>query len=115
MSYRNIIDKHCSDLNNLGDLLFKYSNAYKLLVSGACEINGVALARKKDVRDAIKRAAALGMVIDDLIETIDYCDCTYFKYCRLKADYINCKMTLELIQAEVDNELCPVNILEKKP
>lgn len=115
MSYRKIIDKECSDLTLLADMLFKLSNSYKLLTGGAADLNGIALARKKDVRDAIKRVEALGEVIDDLIETIDYVDCAFFDYSKLKAEYIACKTNIDIIKAEVDEELVPFSLTEKKP
>ena len=115
MSYRKIIDKECNDLSMLADMLFKLSNSYKMLSGGASDLNGIALARKKDVRDAVKRVAALGEVIDDLIETIDYIDCAFFDYSKLKAEYISCKTNIELIKAEVDEKLNPLSLTEKKP
>lgn len=115
MGYRNIIEKHSSDINNLAELLFKFTNSYRLLIGGAADLNTIALARKKEVRNAIKRADELGEIIDELIEVIDYCDYTYFNYCKVKSDYITCKTKLDIIKTEIDEELDFFNEKEKKP
>ncbi|WP_040210311.1 hypothetical protein [Clostridium polynesiense] len=115
MGYRKIIERHSSDINNLAELLFKFTNSYRLLIGGASDLNSIALAKKKDVRDAIRRADELGEIIDELLEVIDYCNCAYFKYCKIKSDYINCKNNLNIIKTEVDEELSFFNEIEKKP
>ncbi|WP_242948969.1 hypothetical protein [Clostridium amylolyticum] len=115
MGYRHIMEKHSSDINNLAELLFKFTNSYRLLIGGAADLNTIALARKKEVRNAIKRADELGIIIDELIEVIDYCDYTYFDYCKIKSDYITCKNKLDIIKTEIDEELSFFNEKEKKP
>ncbi len=115
MGYRNLIEKHSSDINNLSELLFKFTNSYRLLIGGAVDLNSIALAKKKEVRDAIKRADELGEIIDELIEVIEYCDSTYFNYCKVKSDYIISKTKFDVIKTEIDEELDFFNEKEKKP
>ena len=55
MPHRKIIEEYCVDINNLADLLAKLVNSYRLLIGGAGELNTIALAHKKDVKDALKR------------------------------------------------------------
>ncbi len=113
MGYKKIVDDHCSEINILADQLFKLANAYRLLVASANDLNGIALAKKKDVKNALRRAEELGALIEDLIETIDYCDCNYFKHCRLKSDYISSKIGIDFIRRDIDEELSIIKIIDK--
>lgn len=47
------------------------SESYRLLVGAAEEFNGITLAHKKDLEDAIDRADDLGDIIDKVIKTLD--------------------------------------------
>ncbi|WP_315121027.1 hypothetical protein [uncultured Clostridium sp.] len=105
MNHRRVVEGYYGDINNLTELLAKLVNSYRLLVGGAGELNGIALARKKDVRDAIDRANDLGCVIDEIIDALEHCSCEYTNYCRIKGDVIKSKVHLKNILTEIDEEL----------
>ncbi|WP_202127762.1 hypothetical protein [Clostridium sp. C8-1-8] len=105
-SFKELFDSYFLEVNNLTDLLTKYVNSYRLLIGGAGELNGIALARKKEVRDAIKRANQLGDIIDVLLNVIQSVECCYLDYIRMKADVIALKTAQKsIILTEIDNEL----------
>lgn len=105
MAYREIIKDNFEELNNLSDLLGKFVNSYRLLIGGAGELNTIALAKKDEVKDALDRAEDVGCVIDDLVKSIEgSCKC-YFKYTKIKNEFILAKTQKDTILTEVDNEL----------
>ncbi|SHE35178.1 hypothetical protein [Clostridium fallax] len=104
-SYKELFDAYFCEVNNLTELLAKYVNAYRLLIGGAGELNNIALARKKDVRNAIERANQLGEIIDVLLDVLESVECAYLDYIRLKSDIIALKTEKKLILTEIDNEL----------
>ncbi|MEW9094400.1 MAG: hypothetical protein AB2417_04880 [Clostridiaceae bacterium] len=105
MNHRRVVERYYGDINNLTELLSKLVNAYRLLIGGAGELNGIALARKKDVREAIDRANELGVVIDEIIDTLEQCSCEYTNYCKIKGDILKSKVQLKYILTEIDEEL----------
>lgn len=107
MSHRNIVQDYYGDINNLSDLLAKFTNSYRLLIGGAQELNSIALANRNDVKKALKRANDLGLVIDDLIDVLDVCGCSYMNYCKLKSHIIKGKIQIKNIETEIDEELKP--------
>lgn len=104
-SYRELFDAYFIEVNNIAELLSKFVNSYRLLIGTAGEINGIALARKKEVRAAIDRANQLGEVIDVLLDAIQSIEVCYLNYIMLKADVIAVKTSKSVILTEVDNEL----------
>ena len=64
----NCLGETITDLINV---LKPLSESYRLLVGAADEFNGITLAHKKDLKDAIQRADDLGDVIDKVIKTLD--------------------------------------------
>ncbi|GFZ34365.1 hypothetical protein CSC2_48910 [Clostridium zeae] len=105
-SFKELFDSYFIEVNNLTELLTKYVNSYRLLIGGAGELNGIALARKKEVRDAIKRANQLGDIIDVLLNVIQSVECCYLDYIRIKADVIAVKTAQKsIILTEIDNDL----------
>lgn len=105
MGRRGIIETYYVDINNLADQLSKLVNSYRLLIGGAAELNQVALAKKCEVKNALKRADALGEVIDDVIEILGSVNDNYLKYCELKSTAIKTKVASEYIETEIDEEL----------
>jgi hypothetical protein len=105
MAHRRIIETYYRDVNNLADLLNKLVNSYRLLVGGANELNGIALASKSDIKDALKRAHELGDIIDGVIEalevTTDSCNC----YCKLKGEILGSKIHIGYIETEIGEDL----------
>jgi len=105
MAHRRIIETYYRDVNNLADLLNKLVNSYRLLIGGANELNGIALASKSDIKDALKRADELGEIIDKVIEALeestDSCTC----YTKLKTEVINSKMQISYIETEIQEDL----------
>lgn len=105
MGRRKLIESYYTDLNNLADFLTKLVNSYRLLVGGADELNKIALAKKKEVREALSRADELGEIIDNVIEALEKASYSYVDYCSLKSEIIKCKMTSENIETEIDDDL----------
>lgn len=58
-------------ISDLISALKPLSESYRLLVGAADELNGITLAHKKDLKDAIQRADDLGDIIDKVIKTLD--------------------------------------------
>ncbi|MEG2018685.1 MAG: hypothetical protein RR128_09545, partial [Clostridium sp.] len=71
MAHRRVMETYYKDVNNLADLLSKLVNSYRLLIGGANELNGIALASKNDIKEALKRARDLGDIIDGVIDTLE--------------------------------------------
>lgn len=105
MGYQRLFDNYFVELNNMTELLNKYVNAYRLLIGGAQDLNNIAEASKRDVKDALDRVDKLGKIIDDLIDVIEDIDGCYVYYIKLKTDLISAKTEKDLILTEVDNEL----------
>lgn len=104
VSNRRVIQEYYNDIAGLTDLLSKLSNSYRLLVAGAGELNVIALANKKDVRKAIKRANELGRVIDDLIKVLEVSDTGYLDYLQLKNEIISARIQVQTIEAEINEQ-----------
>lgn len=105
MSHRKIIDNYVVDINNIAELLTKLVNNYRLLVGSADELNKIALSKKSEVKDALKRADELGDIIDDIIKVLDDFGYNYINYCKLKSQVLESKMNIQFIEAEIDEEL----------
>lgn len=105
MSHKRVVDNYYVDLNNLVDVLSKLVSSYRLLVGGAAELNQIALAKKKDIKDAIERAADLGDIIDKVIESLEKTEGTYLEYCKLKSKILEYKVESQFIETEIDEEL----------
>ncbi|MEK6266008.1 MAG: hypothetical protein N2B06_14755, partial [Clostridium sp.] len=80
MSHRRVVQNHYNDINNLADMLSKLVNSYRLLIGGADELNKIALSKKSDVKDALKRADNLGDIIDEVIKVLDGASYSYMSY-----------------------------------
>jgi hypothetical protein len=105
LSRRKLIETHYSDINNLADLLGKLVNSYRLLIGGADELNKIALTRKEEIRDALKRSDKLGDIIDDVIEALEHASYSYFDYCEIKSEILKGKINSNHILTEIDDEL----------
>lgn len=105
MPHRKIMEQYYVDINNLADLLAKLVNSYRLLIGGAGELNTIALAHKKDVKDALKRVNELGDVIDNVIHVLDRSSFSYMDYCKLKAQLLESRIQAQYIETEIDEEL----------
>lgn len=105
MSHRKLIENYYVDINNLADLLGKLVNSYRLLIGGADELNKIALSKRSDVKEALKRADELGEVIDGIIEALNKASYGYLDYCAIKSEAIKGKMDLKHIHTEIDEEL----------
>jgi len=105
MSTRKLIETYYIDINNLADLLGKLVNSYRLLIGGADELNKIALSKRKDVKEALKRADELGEIIDNIIVTLEKSTHNYLDYCVMKAEFIEGKMESHYIHLEIDDEL----------
>lgn len=105
MSHKRVVNNYYLDVNNLADVLSKLVSSYRLLIGGAAELNQIALAKKKDIKDAIDRATDLGDVIDQVIDALEKTEGTYLDYCKLKSKILECKVESEFIETEIDEEL----------
>ncbi len=105
MEHRKLVEEYYGDINNLADFLAKLVNSYRLIIGGAGELNGIALAHKKDVREAIKTANELRKVIDEIIEVLDKTSYGYMDYCKLKGEIMKSKIQSQYIETEIDKEL----------
>lgn len=105
MGHRKVIQSYYGDINNLTELLNKYVNSYRLLIGGVGELNAIALAKKSDVKDGLKRVHELGEIIDEVIEVLEDVNYNYINYCKLKSEVIKCKMEVQYIETEIDEEL----------
>lgn len=111
---RYLTEKYLVNLNSVADILTKLVSSYRLLIGGAAEFNTIAMAHKNDVKDAIKRADALGDIIDDYIKILEKIGVPYINYCGNKAEAINGKLSKDLIMTEIEQELI-FNNSERKP
>ncbi|MDF2881352.1 MAG: hypothetical protein K0R54_1909 [Clostridiaceae bacterium] len=105
MSHKRVVDNYYVDVNNLVDVLSKLVSSYRLLIGGAAELNQIALAKKKDIKDAIDRASDLGDIIDKVIESLEKTEGTYLDYCKLKSKILECKVESQFVETEIDEEL----------
>jgi hypothetical protein len=106
VGHRKVIENYYWDVNNLADLLNKLVNSYRLLIGGAHELNGIALAHKGDIEDCLKRIDKLGETIDRVIDGLDDISCEYIHYCKLKTSVIKEQIIeAQYILNEIDNEL----------
>lgn len=102
---RKVIEVYYGDVNGLVDSLTKLVNSYRLLIGGAAEINQITLAKKSEVRAALKRADKLGDIIDEVIDALDDSLGVYVNYMNHKSESIKCKVEPEYIETEIDQEL----------
>ncbi|MBZ9609143.1 hypothetical protein G9F73_015225 [Clostridium estertheticum] len=105
MAHRRVIQNYYDDVNNLADILTKLVSSYRLLIGGADELNKIALSKKSEVKDALKRADNLGDIIDETIKVLDDASYSYMSYCKIKTEVMNCKIQTEYIETEIDEEL----------
>ena len=105
MKYQQLMKEYYVDINNLNQLLKTMVDSYRLLIGGAAELNNVYEAKSSYVKEAVHRANELGKIIDNVIDLLDECGETYFKYCALVGDYILKKSDNKVILTEVDDEL----------
>lgn len=105
MGYNQLIKDYYGNLNNLVDLLKKLTESYRLLIGGAYELNNIPEARTKYVKEAVSRADKLGEEIDLLIDLLDECGESYYKYVIVMNDYILKNGNNKVILTEVDSDL----------
>ena len=105
MKYQQLMKEYYVDINNLNQLLKTMVDSYRLLIGGAAELNNIYEAKSSYVKEAVHRANELGKIIDNVIDLLDECGETYFKYCALVGDYILKKSDNKVILTEVDDEL----------
>ena len=106
MTYRNIIDFHYRDISNLQDILTKLTSSYRTLIGGANDLNGIALAKKGEVKEALKRADEVGYIMDDVISAIRKSQCRYLDYCVMYSNQIKTIINPQFLLSEIEQELC---------
>jgi len=105
LARRRVIQNYYDDINNLADLLTKLVSSYRLLIGGADELNKIALSKKGDVKDALKRADEVGDIIDETIKVLDDASFNYMSYCKMKTEVMKGKIQIEFIETEIDEDL----------
>ena len=105
MAHRRVVQNYYNDINNLADILTKLVSSYRLLIGGANELNGIALSKKSDVKDALKRADEVGNIIDETIKVLDDASFNYMSYCRMKTEVMRGKIQVDYIETEIDEEI----------
>ena len=105
MAHRRVIQNYYDDVNNLADILTKLVSSYRLLIGGADELNKIALSKKSEVKDALKRADEVGDIIDETIKVLDDASYSYMSYCKMKTEVMKCKIQIEYIETEIDEDL----------
>lgn len=105
MKFDDLAKKQYQDIDNLSILLKNYVDVYRLLIAGASELYNVDLARKSEVKKALERVEQVGELIDKLVNTLDKCEASYLKYCKIKHEYITISTEKDKIFTEIDNEL----------
>jgi hypothetical protein len=105
MGSRIVYDQYFREINSLVDILGKYVNSYRLLIGSAGELNSIALAKKGDVKDTLKRVEEIGDLIDCLVDTLDCAQCNYIEYLKIKGTILQVEISKEIILTEIDNEL----------
>ena len=105
MAHRRVIQNYYNDINNLADILIKLVGSYRQLIGGAEELNRIALSKKSEVKDALKRADDLGDIIDETIKVLDNASYSYMSYCTMKTEVMKCKIQIEYIETEIDEDL----------
>jgi len=98
MKYQQLMKEYYVDINNLNQLLKTMVDSYRLLIAGAAELNNIYEAKSSYVKDAVHRA-------NKLIDLLEACGETYFKYCAVMGEYILKKSDNKVILTEVDEEL----------
>ena len=91
---------------NLQDSLTKLTNSYRTLIGGANDLNGIALAKKGEVKDALKRADEVGCIMDDVISAIRKSQCRYLDYCVMYSNQIKTIINPQFLLSEIEKELC---------
>ena len=110
MGYNKLIHEYYINLSNLASLLKTLTDSYRLLIGGAFELNNIPEARTKYVKEAVNRADKLGDEIDHLIDLLEECGESYYKYVAVMNDYILKNGNTDLILTEVDSDLQFSNI-----
>ena len=105
MKYQQLMKEYYVNINNLNQLLKTMVDSYRLLIAGAAELNNIYEAKSSYVKDAVHRANKLGDTIDNVIDLLEECGETYFKYCAVMGEYILKKSDNKVILTEVDDEL----------
>lgn len=105
MKYQQLMKDYYINVNNLNQLLKTMVDSYRLLIGGAAELNNIYEAKSSYVKEAVHRANKLGDIIDHVIDLLEECGETYFKYCAVVGDYILKKSDDKVILTEVDDEL----------
>ena len=105
MAHRRVIQNYYNDINNLADILTKLVSSYRLLIGGADELNKIALSKKSEVKDALKRADEVGDIIDGVIKVLDGSSFNYMSYCEMKTEVMKGKLQIGYIETEIEEDL----------
>lgn len=105
MGQRKVINEYYSNIDNLTSILNSLTNCHRLLVADADELNKITLAKKKDVRNALKRAEDIGKIIDEIVDSLEYNTEIYKNYVKLKGGVLKNSINTDSIRLEIEEEL----------
>ena len=105
MSQRKIIEGYAKDIDMTVEQLVRLVGIYKTLIDSTVNLNAITLASKSDVKDTLKRVREVGEMIDEVIDSLDDATGTWSKYLKLKTEYINCRLDIYYIEAQIEEEL----------
>lgn len=105
MGINKLIQEQGEAMNLLTNMLKTHVDSYRLLIASASELNNIYEARSSQVKVVIKRAKAIGEIIDEITEILEECAHPYYHYCIEKGKAIYSKTPSDLIFTEVTNEL----------
>ena len=114
MKYQQLMKEYYVNINNLNQLLKTMVDSYRLLIGGAAELNNIYEAKSSYVKEAVHRANKLGDTIDNVIDLLEECGESYFKYCSVVGEYILKKSDNKVILTEVDEDFEMIKAYKKE-
>lgn len=104
-TYKELYDGYFTEINNICEMLGKYVSVYRTLIDGANALNNIAFSKKSEIKKALKRANAMGDIIDELIEAIEAVDFCYLDYLQSKSGYISHNVPKSSVFSELGSGL----------
>lgn len=102
--HKHSMEQHYVIICNLTDELTKLVSNYRILVGAANDLNGIALARKNEVKKALHLADELSDVISKIIKTLEHSNLIYLDYCNILSKGMSAeKIVVEQSLIEIAN------------
>ena len=104
--YTQLIQTYYTDLTYLADLLVKLTGVYNVLINSADGLNRIALAKKGDIKDALKRVDEIGRMIDEIADLLNAQIIIYENYARQKGDFIINRLPFsDMIKSDIEHHI----------